>query len=729
MANAIDTIWAQVGADNNSSGSKAIRPLFSVHYEKDEEALKWLNEVDEITSNAHEARKRVLQNQLDLYKGVHFKDKAYTPRDQVRAQPQKSSRIVENQIYELIEQWVARMTRFKPAVEVSPTNNEYNDRQAAKVADQVLKHLFYVNDFESILAKMERWTRIYGESVLYTYWDDNKGDLQPDWDRSQKEGVRIPINVEGEDGEKLYIDKAVRVGDVCFKVLSPFNYVLDPKDCFEDCDWIRIDSPQYIEEVKAQYPKLAYEITGPLPSSSTEGKDLALSVPSTQIVVSEFYHRRTNELDAGRYFKYVKGCVLENIPHPYSHKKIPVSRITDIDVPQELYGVSFISHLKSLQLMLNNVTALAYQNMAMASQAKWFMQKGTCDVTRLGNAQTVVEYSGAVPPRLETPQTIPPDMFNIRREIKESMQTISGVHGVSRGEPPPGIEAGIALQFLEEQENQRANAAIQKHNALVREASKQALSLAGDFYDEQDGRMLRIVGKNNQYTIKALGNANLSASYDIRVNNTSALPESKAGRIQTLIDLRQTFGDKAVPDKFVINMLETAQPEQFYSHATVNIQKAESENEDLLNGDKVLSPEGFDDHFEHWLVHLKAIQTRSFVDDVPEKIKKRMYDHIETHEMFMWGRGYGPKASDLYAQKLEALENWPLFFNLPGESEDSLPEEDLNTSDYLPPPPQGLAPPSPDMPTPLPQGEPAGVATPTPLPPIQGPEPIPLETR
>lgn len=677
MSNAVDTIWATVGADS-SNQKKELRPFSSVQFEKDEECLKWLNEVETLTKNDTEARHRELSDLLDMYKGMHFKEKAYTPRDQIRTQPQRASRIFVNQIYEIIEQIVARMTRFKPAIEVSPTNNEYNDRQAAKIADQVVKHLFYINDFPALLSKMERYCRIFGESLMYIYWDDNKGDLHPDWKRAKEEGKRVRLNVDGEDGEPLFIDKAVRVGDVCFDVLSPFDYLLDPVKSFEDCDWIIIYKDVYIERLKAEYPKLASKISGPRPSESQDGKDLANKIPSTKIRVGHFFHQRTGELDSGRYVKYVPGCILESAPHPYSHKSLPVARITDIDVPEELHGRSMIHNLKPLQIMLNNITELAYRNMAMASQVKWFMQKGTCQITRLGNAQTVVEYSGAVAPKLEVPQTIPPDMFNIRDVLKQDLQQISGVHGISRGEPPPGIRAGIALQFLEEQENQRGNGAIEKRYHLIKTAALHGLSLAGDFYEESDGRMLRIVGKNNQYTVKALESANLSGAYDVRVNNVSALPESKAGRIQTLIDLRQAFGEQAVPDKFIVNMLETAQPEQFYSHVTVNIQKAESENEDLLNGESIPDPQDFDDHFEHWLVHLKCIQSRSFVDDVPEKIKKAIYDHIEMHEMFMWGKAFGPKANKAYADRLATLESWPLFFDPPTiATREPLPEEQV----------------------------------------------------
>ena len=71
----------------------------------------------------------------------------------------------------------------------------------------------------------------------------------------------------------------------------------------------------------------------------------------------------------------------------------------------------------------------------------------------------------------------PPELFKFRGELKEEFQQISGVFGVSRGEPPPGIKAGVALQFLNEQEQERFNEHILKWNDFIRRIAIKTISV------------------------------------------------------------------------------------------------------------------------------------------------------------------------------------------------------------------------------------------------------------
>ena len=127
-----------------------------------------------------------------------------------------------------------------------------------------------------------------------------------------------------------------------------------------------------------------------------------------------------------------------------------------------------------LQNAHNNLSQSIMKNEFLMAAPKWIMPRGACKVDQLGNGRTIVQYQGAVPPQLVQMNPTSPNSFNFREKIEQEIGTIFGVHGVSRGEPPQGITAAVALQFLNEQEVQRGISDISKHNQFMVELAKMA---------------------------------------------------------------------------------------------------------------------------------------------------------------------------------------------------------------------------------------------------------------
>ena len=272
--------------------------------------------------------------------------------------------------------------------------------------------------------------------------------------------------------------------------------------------------------------------------------------------------------------------------------------------------------------------------------------------------------------------------------------------GVSRGEPPPGIKAGVALQFLAEQENERYNELVLKWNDFIRGVAQMTLSVAGDYYDESDERMVRILGKNNAYMTEFFKASYLDKDYDVRIQNSSALPKSVAARTQTLLDLNERFPNQFGAEQ-VIDMLDLAQNDKFVDGATVSVRSAEAENEKLAEANRqeeqVLSPEEWEDHVIHWKIHTRQILEYAFKYQTPEDVQQRFKDHVAAHEMFMMEKA---KINPLFAQEVQSLKNFPMFFQAPPPMPVEMPVEQQAQlmggvpSDMMPPQPfapeQGL---------------------------------------
>ena len=53
----------------------------------------------------------------------------------------------------MTETRVSQLCRLKPAVNVIPTNDEYEDRNSAKAVKYLMSHLFYINNIDEIRLK------------------------------------------------------------------------------------------------------------------------------------------------------------------------------------------------------------------------------------------------------------------------------------------------------------------------------------------------------------------------------------------------------------------------------------------------------------------------------------------------------------------------------------------------------------------------------------------------
>lgn len=723
------------GYHNMSPGMRSlaggVKPPWTIDLDDEVSFLEWFKEFVEAIEDEHKMRTERDLIRRDFYMGLQSQalGREGIPRDKEGKPLQKFARVTINQCYEIVEQWVSKMTRYAPAIAVIPPNDEYNDRMAAQLSKDFIDYLFYVNDIDEILEECARTCRIDGEVYCLVTWSKSKGDYSRSFKEAQDLGIRIPlVDSEGEPilnekHEQLYIDKASRVGDVDFEVVQRKHILLPPEIKWKDVDYFIRVSAVDIDELKAQYPDKAFDIEAGSSSAATSNL-FESDFEYNEVLVYELYHRSTEFLQKGRYIKFTENTVLENGPLPYSHGELPVARLTNIDVPGLLYGQSILDQIMLLNVMYNNLASIAYTNMALGAHVYWMVPtQSNVDIQKLRNGASVIRYNGGAAPALVQFKTVGEETFKTLQFVNEAIQRTSAIHGVSRGEPPAGIEAGIALAFLEEQENQRANTDIKKHNSFIKKLARHAIAVAGDYYTAEDGRTIRIVGKNNQFAIKALDVAKLGGPYDIRVQRTTALSESKAGRISQLLAIQSRFPG-LVPQEQAADMLELANEQKYYNLTTVAVQAAERENERMMEGQQVPSPDEWEEHKTHWYTHFKHMQSASFKEDTPQKIKETFKLHLATHEMWMFEKA---KVNPAFGQKLLSLDGFPAVSdplpvsppsptsgpagvppgasgepNLPGEPEETMPEPtDGGAPEAVPPDigpvPPGEGPPTPDQ--------------------------------
>ena len=299
------------------------------------------------------------------------------------------------------------------------------------------------------------------------------------------------------------------------------------------------------------------------------------------------------------------------------------------------------------------------------------MPAGAAKKESLGNDLTIVEYKGPTPPMLVQANPTGAETFNFMNQLKEEFQQIYGAYGVSRGEPPAGVTAGIALQWLSEQESERYNEQVLKWNEAVRQLVIMTISVCGTYYDDSDQRMIRVLGKNQSWMSEFFDASNLSKDYDVRVQNTSSQAESKAFKKLSITELAKQFPDIVTPEQ-VLDAFDLANDEKFVNAATTNLRTAEAENERLLS-DKYQEAEVdiSDDHVMHWQTHIKKLQEWAVKYSTQAEMREHLIDHVRAHEMFMVEFA---QKNPQFGQALGTLPGFPLYFSVPTPEEEPTPE-------------------------------------------------------
>lgn len=670
---------------------KRIRPLWTIpDFNDSENVLKWCNDTTDACWDWYGGYFKVHQDNLWLYRGIHWiAQDRYQNRwlDRQGIYVRRSPRVVINHLYDFVEHRVSRLTRYRPSVAIYPATAEQQASDDAKTSKDVLDYTWHQHTIDSRLQNFSRDASIFGESFLWITWDPNKGEIHPAWAEAQERGQRVPVlgpdgePILSEKGEPLFIQKAVRTGDIKYENVAPWHVFEMPCRDRDQIDWAIRWSVCSIDYLKAKSPDKAAQIKKDESYKASEGYGPDVGQLNEEVIVYELFHRQTEFLDQGRYIKWCRSCVLENTVNPYPHGDLPYVYMRDIEVPDQIRGMSIFQQLFPMQHQINAIASLIYKTFVLLAHPKIVAPEGSIQIEQLLNESTVISYSGGVAPFIMNTANLPPEMYRWLEVLQGLMEKIGGINSLSRGEAPSGVRAAKALRVLEEQEDKRSYILATKYNhvALVQNA-KMTLSVMGAFCDDSDGRFARILGRDNEYRLRRFKAAALSRPYEIRIENTTALSQSPAARIEDMIELAQTEINPTSPitkEQF-LNMIDMTASEQFKDITTRAAKCAQSENDDFASGAPVADPQPDEDLITHLKVHYQLAQSRDYKERMPGDRKIAYQQHIYRTEYLAFEKAYGitlangmPIAmpNQAFAMLLQAqVPQFPVYFKLPTPS-------------------------------------------------------------
>ena len=613
------------------------KPFFAVDHSVEDELLRWFKEEIEYLKNEYQEWHEEIKNNYKRFKEIQYKTQIFSSRDLPDKKTRYTPNIVAPLIRDLTDERIARMMEFKPNVVVLPQHDEQQDKVDAKIAKKFVRHIDKQERIDYKLQKFLRTTYVAGEGYLVITWNPDKGYLHPD---AQKVG------------------KMIFVGDVDVRHASPLRLMLEKRLDDGEPEYCFYIEYEYGEVLKKKYPSKSLDLDKRSATYYDAEKMEELTVPGKVTKVT-FWHKKTPYLPEGFECVFVEDAILKKGPLPYQHGKLPVVVLTDNENLEETHGRSFINSVKGMVTYFNNLLNMGVKQMTLMSWPKWFVDAGSVDHQQLNNDTGIVTLKpGSRAPVLMQGSPVSPQLMVWKNKALEWIYSWGKSNSVIRGDPPTGVTAFVALQYVSESENRRMNINVVKFNEAVRLMYEMVLTTCGQFYRKEDKRTLLVIGKDGSWSAENYDPSSLAKPYSILLQNASALPDSKAAKTQYIIDLAKNFPD-LLPKEQLLEILDLAQSDKFIDEASSAARAAEAENEMMMEGEFPGEPMAHEFLITHWRIHVMAMQDIGFKQKASPKVKQLFEDHILATEYLMFEQA---KKSEAFMAELMKLQLFPIYF-------------------------------------------------------------------
>ncbi len=567
--------------------------------------------------------------------------------------------IAINHFRNIGEHTVRMICANRPTFQARASNTDAKSQIQTNLANGLLEYYMREKKLERVLKTAVEQAVVLSAGYVKMEWDATSGKIY-DYIRFEKpDPITGEMTAELDETGEARKPIPVYEGDVKFSNLSPLDVVFDSnKESAYDHDWVLTRSTRNKFDLAEQFPELREEIVGVV-TKNTPGTDRVkfTSFDDTyDIPVYEFYHKRTPAVPEGRYCLYLsQEVVLTDSPLPY--RNLPIYRISPSDVMGTAYGYTIMFDLLPIQEALNSVHSAVMTNINAGAVSNIINPRGNgVTLNQVEGGMNWIEYEKQIgPPTVMNLLNTPPEVYNYMEKLEKTMEIISAINSVVRGDPQASLKSGTSLALVQSQALQFISSLQQSYIQLIEDVGTGLINLLRDFASVP--RIAAISGVSNRTKIKQFTGDDISEVNRVIVDAGNALANSAAGRTQIASDLIQ-MGLINTPEQY-LSVLNTGKLETMTDGQNNEQILIKDENERLVNNDGPVSALAYDDHSLHLRLH-KCVLADSTLRHDPELVM-RVNEHIQEHLDLL--RQTDPFTLSIYGQPLPP----PPMPGMPGE--------------------------------------------------------------
>ena len=393
----------------------------------------------------------------------------------------------------------------------------------------------------------------------------------------------------------VYSDNDEFDGNVCPVIVNPFNLYPDPlATSVEDAEYIIYATYEHENKLKKRYPEYADKIDGgdikyeELVNSRNENARITNQILLLEVWCRDYTTIEYEEVDKNgektkkKKFKYPKGRVIicapelelvfEDKENPYESGRFPFFIFKNTNVPFKFWGEGEVKYLLSPQQAVNDLSNQVIDNAKHTANMQWIIDKnaGIPKGELTNRPGLIIRKNPGAEVRRDSPPSMPMYVSEMITRNEQAIEVISGVHDITRGQTPTGIESASAIQALQEAANQRIRLKITLLEETLSDMGNEWLSRMKQFW--KSNRVIPVekpktasmpVGERNMFEMQMTGSIEdtentydfveiakdkqLAQKYRVKVIGANSIQINKASMLDLMIRLAQTPAEDGMP--------------------------------------------------------------------------------------------------------------------------------------------------------------------------------------
>lgn len=491
-------------------------------------------------------------------------------------------RVTMNYIRPILRSRTQRLMSSELSWRAVPRSNEHEERDRAMVGANLVKARWNAAELDAKVRLALFLADNCGVAFLKQFWNPAIGPLtQATVVLSHpvtQELTTYPVSADGRpiaddqgnplDGSEM--GYSYRPGDVDTALRTIFNVRVNPDawgvEVSEGFRWLLDSEVVPISVVKErwgerarkvtnaegigmmrQYERIVRSIAGRQGSAGPGGDLLSnrdgQKVPDKDTtLLTEYWEAPSESMPQGRLIITagdellfpIAGEDQEGLPQGF----VPFVPIYSERRPLDAYGRPVVDDLIAPQKVVNRQWGCVLEEMGLSGVGQWAMFDipGLSDqITNQAGAHIKIPQQTALGGRAIgdlvqrlNPASTSPDRWRMIDAAKATMFDIGAFHEIQRGQVPPGVDSGIAVQLLQEAENGQMHDAVRTLKRSLIRWGRQTGRIAKWGYGENEQRWIPQHRADLDYLVEAVTGTDLPDFEEIDLDLEGFRPTSQA---------------------------------------------------------------------------------------------------------------------------------------------------------------------------------------------------------
>ena len=545
---------------------------------------------------------------------------------------------------------MSKLTRRPLVFEVPPSAPDDAAMKGSRTAESVLAQVHREQSWETIRL-----------NHAYLAWEASVAGLAVEWDSD----AGTVIDVDQTTGRE------VRTGDVKISAVSMHEMSFEPgtRDGETARWWCRGQAlpPAEVQEMYGLAKEPAADAQALNFVHRLDSGDRAANTPLTMVYT--YYERPSKMVPNGRIVTAVGDTFTAESEWTFpwdDHLNIRLGVVEPIH--GQWIGHTPVTDAVPIQAAYNASWSSIIEHLKNAGNARLWVPMGSVDdIEDLSDTPgEAVEYNSinGQRPTYESPPTLPDWVIRQPAMLESAMDDVLSVHAISRGDAPTGVESGVAMSILAENDDTPIGSLARSLGDCWGRAASDVLKLYEAYVRESRPAMVSMPGKGTIPERIMWTGGDLAGQTTAVVPTDAVVPRNRAAQAayafnlhdrQIVTDPEQLARIADLPDQH--DLLEGISPDSARAHR---------ENMWMAEG-KPRTIEVFDDHENHLRILRNFMRSERF-ENLPEQSKEIFYLHGQGHEMYAAGKS---------AEQVQAAAIAPMAALMPTLAPDVLPVEAL----------------------------------------------------